>query len=75
MEKETLVQVFEVRRYCDECKEGEMEQIDGILQTVDLLYYQFPYKCNKCGHEAGLAKSYPYLRYKSALAENEEVQE
>lgn len=62
MEKDRLVDVYEVHLFCDKCG-GLMRPVNP---HVTLLTYpaQYKYYCEKCGDVTTSFLEYPYIRYK-----------
>lgn len=55
-----------IRYICEFCNEGEQIAIPDQVVNVQMTYperYMIKHRCNKCGKEMMLPKSYPYISW------------
>lgn len=65
MEKEIKLEVYQVRLFCDSCKNGEM--ISGNYGVSNSSGSSWNHYCNECGVSISVkGDPYPRLRYKES---------
>ena len=60
-ERETKVETYQVRLFCDGCADSEMEFTGAVLMSNPP---QYPHRCPNCGKVTHERTKYPLTRHK-----------
>jgi len=62
-ERETKVETYQVRLFCDSCPSSEMEFTGDMLASNPP---QYPHRCPTCAKVTRERTKYPLIRYREA---------